>query len=64
MFLSRMQGASIWESSDLGAEQHYMICDGQIVLKRRTEEGDVETTTEEKLEEVVPTEAEPTTPVK
>jgi hypothetical protein len=41
-----------------------MICDGQIVLKRRTEEGDVETTTEEKLEEVVPTEAEPTTPVK
>jgi hypothetical protein len=32
-----------------------MICDGQIVLKRLTEEGEAEPTTEEKLEEVVPT---------
>ena len=52
------------ESSDLGAGQHYMICDGQIVLKRLVEEDEVETKTEEKLEEVVPTEAKPTTPAK
>ena len=57
-------GCIYLESSDLGAEQHYMICDGQIVLKRLAEEGDVETKTEEKLEEVVPTEAKPTTPAK
>ena len=57
-------GCIYLESSDLGAEQHYMICDRQIVLKRVAEEGDVETTTEEKLEEVVPTEAKPTTPAK
>ena len=57
-------GCIYLESSDLGAEQHYMICDGQIVLKRVAEEGNVETTTEEKLEEVVPTEAKPTTPAK
>jgi hypothetical protein len=41
-----------------------MICDGQIVLKRLAEEGGVEPTTEEKLDEVVPTEAKPTTPAK
>ena len=57
-------GCIYLESSDLGDGQHYMICDGQIVLKRLAEEGGVEPTTEEKLEEVVPTEAKPTTPVK
>ena len=57
-------GCIYLESSDLGEGQHYMICDGQIVLKRLTEEGDVEPTTEEKLEEVVPTEAKPATPAK
>jgi hypothetical protein len=57
-------GCIYLESSDLGDGQHYMICDGQIVLKRLVDEDAVEPTTEEKLEEVVPTEAKPTTPVK
>jgi hypothetical protein len=57
-------GCIYLESSDLGDGQHYMICDGQIVLKRLAEEGGVEPTTEEKLEEAVPTEAKPTTPAK
>ena len=57
-------GCIYLESSDLGAGQHYMICDGQIVLKRLVDEDEVETKTEEKLEEVVPTEAKPTTPAK
>jgi len=57
-------GCIYLESSDLGDGQHYMICDGQIVLKRLAEEGGVEPTTEEKLEEVVPTEAKPTTTAK
>jgi hypothetical protein len=48
-------GCIYLESSDLGDGQHYMICDGQIVLKRLAEEGEAEPTTEEKLEEVVPT---------
>jgi hypothetical protein len=57
-------GCIYLESSDLGEGQHYMICDGQIVLKRLAEEDEAEPTTEEKLEEVVPTEAKPTTPAK
>jgi hypothetical protein len=57
-------GCIYLESSDLGDGQHYMICDGQIVLKRLVDEDAVEPTTEEKLEEVVPTEAKPTTPAK
>jgi hypothetical protein len=57
-------GCIYLESSDLGEGQHYMICDGQIVLKRLVDEDEVETKTEEKLEEVVPTEAKPTTPAK
>lgn len=57
-------GCIYLESSDLGAGQHYMICDGQIVLKRLVDEDEVEAKTEEKLEEVVPTEAKPTTPAK
>ena len=48
-------GCIYLESSDLGEGQHYMICDSQIVLKRLAEEGEAEPTTEEKLEEVVPT---------
>jgi hypothetical protein len=57
-------GCIYLESSDLGAGQHYMICDGQIVLKRLVGEDEVETKTDEKLDEVVPTEAKPTTPAK
>ena len=57
-------GCIYLETSDLGEGQHYMICDGQIVLKRLVDEDAVEATTEEKLEEVVPTEAKPTTPAK
>jgi hypothetical protein len=48
-------GCIYLESSDLGDGQHYMICDGQIVLKRLADEDAVESTPEEKLEEVVPT---------
>lgn len=55
--LSKQNAACIYlEKSDLGAGQHYMICDGQIVLKRVSDET-AETTPEEKLEEVVPTNA-------
>lgn len=63
--LSKQNAACIYlESSDLGAGQHYMICDGQIVLKRMSEELPQETP-EEKLEEVVPTNATATaTPAK
>ena len=57
-------GCIYLESSDLGEGQHYMICDGQIILKRLVDEAEAEATTEEKLEEVVPTEAKPTTPAK
>jgi hypothetical protein len=57
-------GCIYLESSDLGDGQHYMICDGQIVLKRLAEEDAAQSTTEEKLDEVVPTEAKPTTPAK
>lgn len=55
--ISKQNASCIYlESSDLGDGQHYMICEGQIVLKRLTDETD-QVTTEEKLEEVVPTEA-------
>jgi len=54
--VSKQNAACIYlESSDLGDGQHYMICDGQIVLKRLADEDAVESTPEEKLEEVVPT---------
>jgi hypothetical protein len=48
-------GCIYLESSDLGSGQHYMICDGQIVLKRLVDEDVAESTTEEKLEETIPT---------
>lgn len=48
-------GCIYLETSSLGDGQHYMICDGQVVLKRLVDEYGVEATTEEKLEEVVPT---------
>lgn len=44
------------EASSLGEGQHFMICGGQIVLKRFVKEDNVKTTTREKLEKVVPTE--------
>ena len=56
-------GCIYLESSDLGAGQHYMICEGQIVLKRVSDET-TEETPEEKLEEVVPTNATATPPAK
>lgn len=56
-------GCIYLESSDLGAGQHYMICDGQIVLKRVSDETTQETP-EKKLEEVVPTNATATPPAK
>jgi hypothetical protein len=49
-------GCIYLESSKLGEGQHYMICNGQIVLKRVSDEV-AEATPEEKLEEVVPTNA-------
>ena len=48
-------GCIYLESSDLGSGQHYMICDGQIVLKRLVDEDAVEPTTQEKLEQTIPT---------
>jgi hypothetical protein len=54
--ISKQNAGCIYlESSKLGDGQHYMICDGQIVLKRVVDEDEVEATTEEKLEEVIPT---------
>lgn len=50
-------GCIYLESSSLGEGQHYMICDGQIILKRLVDAEKAEPTTEEKLEEVVPTES-------
>lgn len=54
-------GCIYLESSDLGSGQHYMICQGQIVLKRVSDETTQETP-EEKLEEAVPTNATATPP--
>lgn len=45
------------ESSDLGEGQHYMICEGQIVLKRLSDGTEEQPTPEQQLQEVVPTEA-------
>ena len=53
--ISKQNAACIYlESSKLGDGQHYMICEGQIFLKRL---GDtpVKETPEQKLQEVVPT---------
>lgn len=62
--ISKQNAACIYlESSDLGDGQHYMICNGQIVLKRLSDEVPQETA-EEKLEEVVPTNASETPPAK
>jgi hypothetical protein len=56
--VSKQNASCIYlESSDLGDGQHYMICDGQIVLKRLSENTDNQPTPEEQLQEVVPTEA-------
>lgn len=67
--ISKQNAACIYlESSKLGEGQHYMICNGQIVLKRLSDQTVEQTTPEEKLEEVVPTEAAntsaPTPPTK
>jgi len=60
--ISKQNAACIYlESSKLGDGQHYMICDGQIILKRLSDEVPQETP-EEKLEEVVPTNATATPP--
>lgn len=60
--ISTQNAACIYlESSKLGDGQHYMICNGQIVLKRLSDEVSQETP-EEKLEEVVPTNATATPP--
>lgn len=55
--ISKQNASCIYlESSKLGDGQHYMICEGQIVLKRLVD-GTQQANVEEKLEEVVPTEA-------
>lgn len=62
--ISKQNAACIYlESSKLGDGQHYMICNGQIILKRLSDEVPQETT-EEKLEEVVPANATATPPAK
>ena len=62
--ISKQNAACIYlESSDLGDGQHYMICDGQIVLKRLSDALPV-ATPEQQLEEVVPTNATETPPAK
>lgn len=56
--ISKQNAGCIYlESSKLGDGQHYMICEGQIVLKRLSDGTETETTPEQQLEEVVPTEA-------
>lgn len=56
--ISKQNAACIYlESSDLGEGQHYMICEGQIVLKRLSDGTEEQLTPEQQLEEVVPTEA-------
>lgn len=55
--VAKQNAACIYlESSKLGEGQHYMICEGQIVLKRIQDAGET-TTPEQKLNEVIPTEA-------
>jgi len=48
-------GCIYLESSKLGEGQHYMICNGQIVLKRITD--GAQTDPAQALEEAIPTEA-------
>lgn len=48
-------GCIYLESSELGEGQHYMICNGQITLKR-VADGE-QTDPEQALEEAIPTEA-------
>ena len=56
--ISKQNAACIYlESSDLGEGQHYMICEGQIILKRLSDGTEEQLTPEQQLEEVVPTEA-------
>lgn len=43
------------ESSDLGSGQHYMLCDGQIVIRRLSDQT-TEIDSEEVLEKTIPTE--------
>lgn len=64
--LSKQNAACIYlESSDLGEGQHYMICEGQIILKRLSDAPVEETTPDEKLQEVLPTNSTaPATPAK
>ena len=52
-------GCIYLESSRLGEGQHYMICNGQITLKRIADGESVDT--EKALEEVLPTEPANTT---
>ncbi|NBP66938.1 MAG: hypothetical protein EBU66_20115 [Bacteroidetes bacterium] len=60
--ISKQNAGCIYlESSKLGDGQHYMICEGQIVLKRLSDQVS-QVTPEEKLEEVVPTNATATPP--
>jgi len=60
--ISKQNASCIYlETSDLGDGQHYMICEGQIVLKRLSDGTETQPTPEEQLEEVVPTEASNTT---
>lgn len=61
--ISKQNAACIYlESSKLGDGQHYMICDGQIVLKRLADVDEAQPTPEQQLEEVVPTNATETPP--
>lgn len=63
--ISKQNAACIYlESSDLGDGQHYMICDGQIVLKRLSDALPEAATPEEQLQDVVPTNATETPPAK
>ena len=56
--ISKQNASCIYlESSKLGDGQHYMICEGQIVLKRLSEGAENQPTPDEQLQEVVPTEA-------
>jgi hypothetical protein len=54
-------GCIYLESSKLGESQHYMVCDGQIFLKRLDEVENARTT-EERIQEVVPVFSNKTTP--
>jgi hypothetical protein len=54
-------GCIYLESSKLGESQHYMVCDGQIFLKRLVEVDNARTA-EERIQEVVPVFSNKTTP--